>query len=301
MKKKLIRTFSAIILLTLNISQVSAQQDIREKIKVVTSSFTGDVGVAVMHIEKKDTFSVNGNRHFPMQSVYKFPLALAVLRQVDQGTLSLDQMVHVAREDYFPTWSPLMKKYPEGNTNIPLREILQATVSESDNIGCDLLFNLVGGPKKIDFYIHSLGVKEMSIANTEEEMHQDWNLQFKNWSTPVAMTELLNLFFQKKILQPTTHQFLWDAMVATYLGPNRIKGQIPAEAVVAHRTGTGAPNDKGINGAINDIGIVTLPDGRHFAIVIFVSNTPEDVKKAEALIAGITKVVYDHFSPLYKK
>jgi beta-lactamase class A len=292
-----IHRFRTILLLTLSsTSIVNAQQAIREKIQAITKSFSGEVGVAVVHIEKKDTFSVNGNTAFPMQSVYKFPLALAVLRQVDQGTLSLDQMVHVAREDYFPTWSPLMKKYPEGNVDISLREILQATISESDNIGCDLLFNLVGGPKKVDFYIHSLGVKEMSILNTEKEMHQDWNLQFKNWSTPVAMSELLNLFFQKKILQPATHQFLWDAMVTTYLGPNRIKGQIPAGTIVGHRTGTGGPNEKGINGAINDVGIVTLPDGKHFAITVFISNTPEDVKKAEAVISDITKLVYDHFA-----
>lgn len=263
--------------------------------------FRGDVGFAYRHIEKGDTLSENGNRPYPMQSVYKFPLALAVLRQVDLGVLSLDQKVHIAKEDYFPTWSPLMKKYPEANVDISLREILQTTISESDNIGCDLLFNLIGGPKKVNFYIHSLGITDMVIANTEREMHENPKLQFENWSSPRAMVQLLDLFFQKKILKRTTHKFLWDGMVATYLGKNRMKGLLPANTMVAHRTGTGAPDENGLLGAVNDVGIITLPDGKHLAIAVFVTRTPEDVKNAERKIAQVTKGAYDRFTPPAKK
>jgi beta-lactamase class A len=285
----------SMLLAVCTILPVAAQDSIRTKVKQITKDFKGDVGIAVLHLEKKDTLSLNGNRSFPMQSVYKFPLALAVLRQVDQGVLSLDQKIHVAKEDYFNTWSPIIKKYPDGNTDLPLKEILTFTVSESDNVGCDLLFNTIGGPQKVDFYIHSLGVKDMAILNTEREMHQDNKLQFENWSSPRAMVELLDLFYQRKILQPTTHQFLWNGMVATYLGPKRLKGLLPPATVVAHRTGTGGPDDKGVTGAVNDVGIVTLPDGQHYAIAVFISRTPEDIQKAESIIAGINKLVYDHF------
>ncbi|MBA4053785.1 MAG: class A beta-lactamase, partial [Marivirga sp.] len=79
-----------------------------------------------MDLESGDTIIINGKKQFPMQSVYKFPVAMAVLHQVDQGKLSLNQKIHVAKNDLLPnTWSPLREKYPSGNVEVPLSEILE--------------------------------------------------------------------------------------------------------------------------------------------------------------------------------
>ena len=84
-----------------------------------------------------------------MQSVYKYPLALAILNQVDKGIFSLEQKIHIKKEDLLPdTWSPLRKKYPDGNADITLDELLNITVSQSDNNGCDILFRLIGGTEE---------------------------------------------------------------------------------------------------------------------------------------------------------
>jgi beta-lactamase class A len=277
-----------------------AQDSLRIKIERVTKKFRGDIGVAILHLENGDTLSVNGERAYPMQSVYKFPLSLAILRQVDQGVLSLDKKIHIAKENYFDTWSPIMKKYPEANVDLSVSELIQYVAGESDNVGCDVLFDVIGGPKKADFYIHSLGVKDLAIVSTEREMHETPKIQFENWSSPRAMVQLLNLFYQKKILQPATHQLLWDVMVNTYLGKGRIKGKLPVGTIIAHRTGTGAPDENGNMTAVNDVGIVTLPNGNHFAIVVFITNTPEDTTTAEAAIADISRTAYDHFSAAKK-
>lgn len=276
--------------------QVHAQDSLRTKINRVTERFRGDIGVAILHLENGDTLSVKGDRAYPMQSVYKFPLSLAILRQVDQGILSLDKKIHIAKENYFDTWSPIMKKYPDANIDLPVSDLIQFVAGESDNVGCDVLFDVIGGPKKVDFYIHSLGVKDMAIVSTEREMHETAKAQYENWSSPRAMIQLLDLFYQKKILKPATHQVLWDAMVNTYLGKARIKGKLPEGTIVAHRTGTGSPDENGKMSAVNNIGIVSLPNGNHFAIVVFITNTPEDTATAEAAIAEISRIAYDHFS-----
>ncbi len=127
-------------------------------------------------------------------------------------------------------------------------------------------------------------------------MDETSKIQYENWSSPRAMVQLLELILSEKILQPATHQQLWDAMVNTYLGKGRIKGKLPEGTIVAHRTGTGAQDESGNTTAVNNVGIVILPNGKHFAIVVFITNTPEDIKAAEAAIAEIARLAYDHFS-----
>jgi beta-lactamase class A len=249
--------------------------------------------VGIELIETGDTLTVNGNRHFPMQSVYKFPLALAFLHQVDEGKLSLEQKIHISKSELLPnTWSPLRDKYPNGNVDLCLDEILIATVSQSDNNGCDILFRLVGGPKSVNEYIHSLGVKGIAIAAT----HREWSVQYSNWSTPSAHLQILKIFHGQAILSQQSTDFLRQIMVKTSTGPRRIKGLLPADAIVAHKTGSSGANDKGVSAATNDVGIVTLPDGRHLSMVVFVSDALAEEPILEGVIAEIAKAAWDAFA-----
>jgi beta-lactamase class A len=293
------RPFALLVLLiTLLPSTASGQPAaLRKKIEQVALAARGDVGVAVWHLERGDTLSVRGKGHYPMQSVYKFPVAMAVLHQVDRGKLSLDQKIHLTRRDLLPnTHSPLREKYPDADVDVSLREILRYTVSLSDNNGCDVLFRLLGGTGPVDQYVRSLGVKGMSIAATEEQMHHEWNVQYTNWSEPVAMVSLLKVFYERKHLSKASADLLWKLMLETPTGAQRIKGLLPKETVVAHKTGTSDTNDQGVAAATNDAGIVTLPNGEHFAIVVFVANATADQKTREEVIARISRAVWDDFT-----
>lgn len=273
---------------------VHAQKDgLQTKIKQITDAVDGHVGVAVMDMSSMDTLLYNPDGIFPMQSVYKFPLALAVLKQVDDGKLSLTQKIKLTKKNlHEDTWSPLRDKYPNGGVEVTLQEILEYTVTQSDNNGCDILFNLVNGPKAVNAFIHSLGISEISIKNTEEEMHANSNLQFDNWSKARAMLKLLFLFHEKKILQPATQALLWKMMRETSVGPNRIKGLLPGETEVLHRTGTGAQLNDGRMSAVNDVGIVKLPNGKYFLIVVFISRANGRVPDLEKKIAELSLAVF---------
>ena len=85
-------------------------------------------------------------------------------------------------------------------------------------------------------------------------------------------------------------------MVSTSVGQNRIKAKLPTNTEVAHRTGSSFTNDAGLTGAINDIGIVRLPNGKYFIISIFVHNTTEKFKDGEEIIADITKATWDNYT-----
>ncbi len=79
-------------------------------------------------------------------------------------------------------------------------------------------------------------------------------------------------------------------------GPKRIKGLLPAGTIVAHKTGTSPTNSEGLSPATNDVGIITLPNGKHLAIAVFVCNATDDEATREGVIAKITKAAYDFYN-----
>jgi beta-lactamase class A len=286
-----------ILFFQLNIVFSYAQTEaLKQQIENFTKTKKAEVGVSIVSIESKDTLFIGKNNHYPMQSVYKFHLALAVLNQVDKGKLALNQKILVKKSDLLPDlWSPMREKYPEGNIELPLSEILIFTVAQSDNSGCDILFRLVGGPKKVHKYIQKLGIKDISIKDPEALLQKDWKLQFNNWATPQSMTQLLVKFYKGNILSKNSYDFLWRTMVGTTTGPKRLKGLLPSDVIIAHKTGYSGANKEGVMAAVNDMGIITLPNGQHFAIAVFVTNTTESLETSERIIAEIAKMAWDYF------
>lgn len=288
--------YTAIILLLISVSSFAQKKSLKAEIEEIARSSKGTVGVGIMDLSSRKSFVFNKNFKFPMQSVFKFPLAMAVLSEVDKGKLALDQKILVTKKDLLPnTWSPLREKYPEGNVELPLSEILTYTVSQSDNNGCDILFRLLGGTANVHKYVQNLGIKEMVIAATEEEMARAWDVQFTNWSKPKAMVELLEIFNRGEKLSKPSSDFLWKIMTETSTGPNRIKGLLPAGTIVAHKTGTSGTNAQKITGAINDAGIITFPNGKKLAIAVFVANSTDTPEISEKIIARISKAAYDYY------
>ncbi|MCV5752724.1 class A beta-lactamase-related serine hydrolase, partial [Escherichia coli] len=113
------------------------------------------IGVAIFNSNEKDTLKINNDFHFPMQSVMKFPIALAVLSEIDKGNLSFEQKIEITPQDLLPKmWSPIKEEFPNGTT-LTIEQILNYTVSESDNIGCDILLKLIGGTDSVQKFLNA--------------------------------------------------------------------------------------------------------------------------------------------------
>ncbi len=296
------KTYRRITILFLFItagSQLVKSQNsiLRENLDSLIHSYRATIGIGIIHIEKGDTLTINNSHPFPMQSVYKFPLAIAVLHEVDNNRFRLDQKFHVAKTDLPPnTWSPLREKYPEGEIDLMLYELLDYMVSRSDNNVCDFLFRLMGGTKPVEAYIRELGFRNIKIAATEDEMHQSWKSQYTNTTTPFEITRLLADIFQYKYLKPLNRESIIMLMINSFNSNNRIKGMLPEETQVAHKTGTSGSNVAGMTAAVNDIGIITLPRQNHIALSVLVSDSMESIETNEKIIAEIAKMVYDHYT-----
>lgn len=298
MTKKVI-SIIILFLLALNLIKAQSIDDLRRKINQVLEDKSATVGVAIRGTNPVDTISINGNKHLPMQSVYKYHLALAVLHQVDQGKLRLDKVISLDKElmeSYKHLWSPLRKKYPNGG-EVVLADILKSTIAWSDNVGCDVLFKLVGGTDVVESYLHSIGIKDIAIAHTEIVMQAEWENQYEDWTTAKAANQILQLFFENtdNLLSNESYNFLLNVLKGTKTGKKSIRGLLPKETIVAHKTGHSGTNDKGLTAALNNIGIVFLPDGSYFYLSILVSDSKESDETNQRIIAEIAKLTWDYF------
>ena len=274
-------------------TRTNALPRLRKQIVQIAQDIPGRVGVAASIVETGESIEWHGDEPFPMQSVYKFPIAMAVLHQVDEGKLSLSQPVHVDPNEYVSQkqHSPLRDKYPTG-ANVSVDELLRLAVSESDGSASDVLMRLVGGSSVIMAYLKSLGIRRIIVANTEKELGSDQTVQYRNWAKPAEAVALLTLLQKGMGLSASSRSHLLQLMTDTETGLKRLKGQLPAGTIVAHKTGT-SQTINGITAATNDIGLITLPKNRHLAIAVFVADSKADSATREAVIARLAKAVWD--------
>lgn len=273
---------------------------LRHKIEQIVSDKNAVVGVSIIGINENDTLSLHGDRRFPMQSVFKFHIALAVLAEVDKGKLSLDRKIKIGKDELLPEnfWSPLRDENPEGGS-FTIEKLIQYTVSHSDNTACDILIRLIGTPKTVESYFKKNGIQEIQISFNEEDMQAKWENMFQNWTTPIAASETLKMFYENRnnLLSKSSFDFFWKTNIETTTGDKRIKGQLPKGTMVAHKTGwSGTNKETGITAAVNNIGIVFLPNGKYFIISIFVSESKENFDTNEKIIADIAKATYDFYT-----
>ena len=287
-----------ILFLLFSIFSFAQKAELKKEISKITEGKKATIAVSVLGIDFPFQYNnENAEKKLPMQSVFKFHIALAVFDLVDQGKLSLDQKVFIKKSELLPnTWSPIREKYTEGNLELPLSEIIEYTVAMSDNIGCDVLLRLIGGPKVVNDFIISKGVKDTQIIYNEELMQTAWRNQYENYTTTKSATKLLMDFYNGKVLSKKSTEFLLGVMYRTSTGLNKIVEQLPKSAKVAHKTGSSGRNEDGLIGAENDIAIITLPNGKSYAIAVFVSDSTESYDVTCKLISDISKVVFENFS-----
>ena len=271
------------------------QTQLETQLKEAIKGKKAEIGIAVI-IDGKDTITVNNDIHYPLMSVFKFHQALALADYMGKQKQSLETRLPIKKSDLKPdTYSPLRDKYPQGGTEMSIADLLRYTLQQSDNNACDILFNYQGGPDAVNKYIHSLGIRECAIVGTETAMHEDLNLCYENWTTPLAAAELVEIFRKKPLFPKVYKDFIFQTMVECQTGQDRLVAPLLDKKVtVGHKTGTGDLNAKGQQIGCNDIGFVLLPGGRTYSIAVFVKDSEENNQANSKIIADILRIVYEY-------
>lgn len=270
---------------------------LEQKINSILKNKKATVGVSVLGFENGFTYNKNADKKLPMQSVFKFHIAATVLNAIDQGKLSLDQKIKLDQSNLLEnTWSPLRDQYAGKNAEVPLSEVIEYTVAKSDNNGCDILLRLLGGTQNVQKFIDSKRVQGFQIKYNEEDMHKDWNVQYENYSTTKSAVDILKKFYDGKILSKKSTDYLMKVLWSTSTGLNKMVEQLPKNTPVARKTGASGKNKAGLTGAENEIGIITLPNGKHYALAVFVSNSTETDAVNCRMISDISREVWEYFN-----
>ena len=271
------------------------QTQLETQLKEAIKGKKAEIGIAVI-IDGKDTVTVNNDIHYPLMSVFKFHQALALADYMGKQKQSLETRLPIKKSDLkLDTYSPLRDKYPQGGTEMSIADLLRYTLQQSDNNACDILFNYQGGPDAVNKYIYSLGIRECAIVGTETAMHEDLNLCYENWTTPLAAAELVEIFRKKPLFPNVYKDFIFQTMVECQTGQDRLVAPLLDKKVtVGHKTGTGDLNAKGQQIGCNDIGFVLLPGGRTYSIAVFVKDSEENNQANSKIIADISRIVYEY-------
>ncbi|MEZ5054030.1 MAG: class A beta-lactamase, subclass A2 [Chitinophagales bacterium] len=293
---KIVNIISLFILILLQSTVYSKQDSLYNQIQEIAKQAKGKVSVAAQVPEDSISFSFYGDEMCVMQSVFKFPIALAILNKIDKQEFSLLHKIHITPKEMIKdTWSPMRDSFPDGNVNITFENLLKYMVSQSDNIACDVLLHHLGKPKVVQNYIRKMGIDDFAMKYNEAGMHKKWKNQYSNVCSPNAMVAMLEKFYDGKVLSPANTAFLNKIMTETTTGKNRIKKYLPSNAVVAHKTGSSGTNEAGMTAAVNDVGIITLPNGKHLVLAIFVNDAYADFAVLEETIAAISKALFDAY------
>lgn len=280
---------------TFSTSAQSSSEKLKQQLCDFLSTRRAQTGVAVI-INGTDTVTVNNDARYPLMSVFKFHQALAVANQLQCRQQPLSTTIHIKKQDLRPdTYSPLREKYPNGNLDIPVAELLTYTLQLSDNNACDILFDNIAGTDETDAYIRTLGLQDFAIVATEADMHRNLQLCYQNWSSPLEAARLLEIFITRSILPEPYHSFIQQTMITCGTVQDRLaKPLLGTQAVIGHKTGTGDRNAKGEWIGINDIGFVFLPDGQHYTIAVFVKDSQESAGESAGIIATVSEMVYQY-------
>jgi len=268
--------------------------DLQRQIEAIAADTKATIGVSIVHLDSGRRAAVRGEERFQMASVFKVPVAIAVLRAVDAGTLKLETEVEIRKKDR-RTFGPLDDAWKPG-LEVSVARMLDVMLVDSDNTATDKLIALVGGPASVQKTLDALGVPGISISLDEEgmaaAMRQDlaaFEAGAWNGAAPDAMTVLLARLHRGELLSKAGTERLLDAMRRCRTGERRLRAGVSAGTEVLDKTGT-------VGSCANDVGIVTLPDGNHLVIAVFVRGGRDNAAR-EAVIARVARAAWEAFTP----
>jgi beta-lactamase class A len=290
----------------------------------------GKVGVGIIHIESGRELFLNGSEPFPMASTYKVPIAVELLTRVQAGQLRLDSMVTLRPSDLHPGSGTLTSLFNDPGVALSVHNLLELMLLISDNSATDLVLKLAGGGAAVNQRLLALGISGISVDRPTIHLIADavgvknlgpepaWSIarfdslnnmvtaaerlaarttfyqDRRDTATPEGMARLLAKIWRGQALNSQGSTQLLDIMLRCQTGAMRLKGMLPPEIPVYHKTGS-----VGL-GVANDVGIIDLPDAGHLVVAVFVKESTRDVASQERTIAQIARAAYDYFtfSPL---
>jgi beta-lactamase class A len=304
---------------------VAAPAFIRDRIDALGRAFDGRVGIAVKSIDDGWETGWKDDELYPQQSVSKLWVSITALDAVDKGKVSLDDKVTLTKSDLTLFHEPIIENIiDDGSYTTTLGDLMLRAITTSDNTANDKLMRSVGGPAAVRRMIAAKHLGAIRFYNGERALQsriagliwsQDYALNgnfqkvrdalphsirraaFNRYiedpydgAAPSAIVNALARLKRGELLSAQSTAHLLDVMSHTHTGPNRLKGGLQPGWSLNHKTGTGQELD-GVQAGYNDVGILTAPDGKSYAVAVMIKKTSTPLMVRMTLMNDVVKAV----------
>ncbi len=291
-------------------------------------SFGPGVGISVRDVDSGWSTGFDGDRLAPQQSVSKLWVALAVHDAFDRGALHADDRVTLKPSDLTLFHQPISAMIrPEGFTTT-ISDLLERAMTQSDNTANDALLRQVGGPVAVRATLAKMGIANVRFGPGERLLQSRiaglaWRQAFStgdsfyaaraalpvsqrlallesyianpiDGATPNAITLAFARLARGDLLSARQTANLLALMERSKTGARRMRAGIDADWQLAHKTGTGQQVGALVAG-FNDVGLLTAPDGRRYAVAVMIARSARPIGARQALIADVARAVMMHW------
>ncbi|MBL8773510.1 MAG: serine hydrolase [Phenylobacterium sp.] len=295
----------------------------------LVAAYGEEVGVSVTDVQAGWTAGVDQDRPYPQQSVSKLWVAIAIMKAVDEGRLDTEAWVTLTDEDRSVFFQPVAYNIGASGYQTQLAGLLRRALVESDNAANDRLMRELGGPDAVSAVLEDMGLTQVKVGAYERDLQArtaglvwqasygfGWNFQAArqalpletrqaamdayladppDGASPAAITAALAALHRGELLSPASTQYVIGLMTQARTGPRRLKGGLPPGWTIAHKTGTGQ-DFRGASVGINDVGLITAPDGRTYAVAVMLRHTRQAVPARLALMQAVTRAVAEEWN-----
>jgi beta-lactamase class A len=303
-----------------------AQRNLDARIREIGQNFSGDVGIAVRDVQTGWTTHYDGASYFPQQSVSKFWVALTALDKAERGELSLNNPVTVRKSDLTLFNQPIASLVDGNGYQTTIGDLIYRAITQSDNTANDFVLWRAGGPNAVRSFLAGKSIAGIRFGPGERVMQAQ--IAGMNWSssmvgsgfyraraalpmstrrnafeeyiedpvdgaTPIGIVDALARLQKGELLSPEMTRRILTTMSNTRTGRQRLKGGLALGWRLAHKTGTGQVLNSTQSG-YNDIGIVTAPDGRDYAVAVMIRRTSAPVPQRMAMMQNVVRAVIDY-------
>ena len=259
--------------------------ELSARLKEICARAGGECAAAVVHVESGSAASFEGGRRLPLYSVFKLPLAVAVLQDVEAGKLSLEQKVRVEPEEAAPGVKANSDLWRVASDRT-IRELLELSIARSDNTSSDKMLELIGGPSALTERMRALGLNDIEVRSNVREFLKSKDAH-PNTGSAADLARLLARLRKGEVLRAPQLEVLFGMMGRVITGDRRLRAGVPADVPVADKTGTGPATT-------NDVGLITLPGYRgHLAMAVLLNGSNLSAEKQEDIIAELARAAYD--------
>lgn len=274
--------------------QRNASSPLEAQVARFADGSKGRIGVAAVDLTSGQEIGVLGDQRFPMASTSKIAIAATFLDGVDRGRWSLSSefplLVPVQSRPFSSAIAPVRK-----GTYMSAHTLIERMITRSDNSATDALLAVIGGPEAVNRWVRKAGIEDFRIdrdiatlVRDDGEFDPASHIDQRDSATPRAMVQLLSGLYKGRWLSTGSREVLIGAMERCITGKRRIPALLPSEVSVAHKTGS-------LNNTSSDIGIIKTPDGRAYAVAIYVTGQGTRLAREER-IAQIARAIYDGYT-----